>query len=88
MRKLIRPLIAVVAAGSGALFGMFIARAFVSATYSCSPQHGDPCDAGAMVGFGLMLVLSPTLGLICGGLAFWAWGRRRITAQSRGEPLR
>lgn len=88
MRKLIRLLIALVAAESGALLGVFIAGAFVSATYSCSPQPGDPCDAGAMVGFGLMLILSPNLGLICGGLAFWAWGRRRITAQDRGEPLR
>jgi H+/gluconate symporter-like permease len=88
MRNLIRLLIALVAAGSGALLGVFIAGAFVSATYSCSPQPGEPCDAGAMVGFGLMLILSPTLSLICGGIAFWAWGRRRITPQDRGVPLR
>jgi hypothetical protein len=80
MRMLIKLLIALVAAGSGALSGVFIAWAFVNATYSCAPQPTDPCDAGAMVGFGLMLILGPTLGLICGGLAFWAWGRHRITA--------
>jgi H+/gluconate symporter-like permease len=80
MRKLIRLSIALVAAGSGALLGVFIAGAYVSATYACSPQPGDPCDAGAMVGFGLMLILSPALGLICGGLAYWAWGHRRLTA--------
>lgn len=48
MRMLIKLLIALVAAGSGALLGVFIAWAFVNATYSCAPQPSDPCDAGAM----------------------------------------
>lgn len=61
---------AIVAAGIGALLGLFIAAVHVSATYDCSPKAGDPCDAGAMVGIGLMLILSPALGLIFGAFGY------------------
>jgi hypothetical protein len=86
MGKLIRLVVAAVAAGTGALLGAVIAGGYESATYDCPPQPGDLCDAG-MVGFGLMQFLSPSLGLICAGFGYWAWGRYRLTSQDRKKPL-
>ena len=87
MRTLIRLLIAIAAAGIGAVAGIFIAGAYVSATYTCSHQPGDPCDAGAMTAFGLMLILSPSLAVIFGGFGYWIWGRRRFAAKDSQRPL-
>lgn len=86
MEKLIRLVIATVAAGIGALLGVFIAGAYESATYGCPVQPGDLCDAG-MVGFGMMLIISPALGLIFGGFGYWVWGRRRFKSRDRKQPL-
>ena len=59
----------------GIVTSVFVAGAFVSATYSCQPGPTDPCDAGGMVGFGLVVSFAPILGCIFSVLAYWLAAR-------------
>ena len=64
---------------AGLLLGVFVspflAGAYISATYSCQPGPGEPCDAGAYVGMGLTLILAPVLGLVLGAVGYWLAAR-------------
>jgi hypothetical protein len=46
----------------GVVCSFILAILYVAATYKCTPGPLEPCDAGAYVGFGLALLLSPILG--------------------------
>jgi hypothetical protein len=74
-----RLLVKLAGALAGLLFGVvaspFLAGAYVSATYSCQPGPGEPCDAGAYVGIGLALLLAPLLGLVFGAVGYWLAAR-------------
>lgn len=65
MRTLIRLCVGLPAAAIGVVGGWYLTWVFVGFTYKCSQQPGNPCDAGAMVGLGIMLLLCPLLSLIC-----------------------
>ena len=54
----------------GALASAFAAGAFVSATYSCQPGPTDPCDAGGMVGFSLVIFFAPVFGCVFAVLGY------------------
>jgi hypothetical protein len=54
----------------GAMLSFFVAGAYVSTTYSCRPGPGEPCDAGGLVGMGLVMVLAPVLGLVFAAIGY------------------
>ena len=64
MSTLSRALVLSVAFGLGVVCSFIFAMFYVAATYKCTPGPLEPCDAGAYVGFGLALLLSPFLGAI------------------------
>ena len=55
----------------GTVASMLIAGAIVSSTYSCQPGPTDPCDAGGMVGFGLVVLFAPVFGCMFSVLGYW-----------------
>lgn len=73
----------------GAMSSVFVAGAYVSATYSCSPGPDEPCDAGGLVGMGLYMVLAPVLGLAFAAIGYWLAVRRerRRRHEQEGAPF-
>lgn len=60
----------------GVAASVFVAGAYVAATYACRPGPGEPCDAGGLVGMGLFMVLAPVLGLAFAAIGYWLASRR------------
>jgi len=71
MKRIARLLIAFLGFVLGLVASVFVAGAYVSATYSCQPGPGEPCDAGGYVGMGLAILLAPILGLAFAALGYW-----------------
>jgi hypothetical protein len=59
----------------GSVASMFIAGAIVSSIYSCQPGPTNPCDAGGMVGFGLVVLFAPLFGCTFSVLGYWLAAR-------------
>jgi len=59
----------------GTMASIFVGGAIVSSTYSCQPGPTDPCDAGGMVGFGLVMLLAPVFGCMFSILGYWLAAR-------------
>jgi len=71
MKLIARLLIALFGFVIGVVASVFVVGAYVSATYSCQPGPGEPCDAGGYVGMGLAILLAPILGFAFAALGYW-----------------
>lgn len=71
MKVIARLLMALLGFLLGVVVSVFAAGAYVSATYSCQPAPGEPCDAGGYLGMGLAMLLTPILGLTFAVLGYW-----------------
>jgi len=65
MKLIARLLAALMGFLLGAAIAVFCVGLYIRATYPCPPGVSEPCDVGGFVGTGLVIVLAPTLGLVC-----------------------
>ncbi|MEA9562858.1 MULTISPECIES: hypothetical protein [unclassified Xanthomonas] len=66
--KILTVLASVVA---GAMASVVIASTYVSATYSCLPAPGEPCDAGGYTGLSMAILLTPVLSMLFALFGYW-----------------
>ncbi|WP_156364940.1 MULTISPECIES: hypothetical protein [Xanthomonas] len=43
----------------------------MSATYSCLPAPGEPCDAGGYTGLSMAILLTPVLSILFALFGYW-----------------
>ena len=66
----------------GAALAVFLVGRYVSATYVCTPGATEPCDAGGLVGMGLVMTWASISGLVFAAAGYWLalrQERRRAT---------
>lgn len=54
----------------GAAIAIFCVGLYVRAAYPCQLHAAGPCDVRGYVGFGLVIVWAPILGLVCAALGY------------------
>jgi len=77
MKLIARLVAALVGFVLGGAITAFLVGRYVAATYKCKPGAGEPCDMGGFVGFGLVIVWAPAVGLVCAALGYWLARRRQ-----------
>ena len=77
MKIIARLLSALVGFIIGAAIAIFCVGLYVKAAYPCQLRAAEPCDVGGYVGFGLVVVWAPILGLVCAALGYWLAFRRQ-----------
>jgi len=77
MKLIARLVAALVGFILGAATTTFLVGRYMAATYACKPGASEPCDVHGFVGFGLVIVWAPAVGLVCAAFGYWLARRRQ-----------